>query len=157
MTHEQLHAMAEELGLKSYKRLSDENLIYRILDETAVTRSQQPEPEKPKRGRPRKDAQKQAKPEVKKQEESRDTPATQLKLAQEPSQTPVQSAPAARTDQKKQGRPAKQKADKPQASAEKQTSEQDASQATPAAENQPKKRGRKPKQAPKAEEQVQKP
>ena len=50
----QLHSLAEELKIKGYKKLEKDKLIYDILDEEAKLNAQNA-PEKPKRGRPRKE------------------------------------------------------------------------------------------------------
>ncbi len=58
MDLEQLRSLAEELKIKSYKKMEKEDLVYSILDEEAKQNAlKTPEkPEKPKRGRPRKEA-----------------------------------------------------------------------------------------------------
>ena len=57
MAVEQLNAIAEDLKIKGYKKMDVETLRYAILDEEAVQNAMKaPEkPEKPKRGRPRKE------------------------------------------------------------------------------------------------------
>ena len=50
----QLHSLAEELKIKGYKKLEKDALIYDILDEEAKLNALNA-PEKPKRGRPRKE------------------------------------------------------------------------------------------------------
>ena len=54
MDIEQLHSLAEELKIKGYKKLEKDKLIYDILDEEVKLNAQNA-PEKPKRGRPRKE------------------------------------------------------------------------------------------------------
>ena len=54
MDIEQLHSLAEELKIKGYKKLEKDQLIYDILDEEAKLNAVNA-PEKPKRGRPRKE------------------------------------------------------------------------------------------------------
>ena len=54
MDIEQLHSLAKELKIKGYKKLEKDKLIYDILDEEAKLNAQNA-PEKPKRGRPRKE------------------------------------------------------------------------------------------------------
>ena len=54
MDIEQLHSLAEELKIKGYKKLEKDALIYDILDEEAKLNALNA-PEKPKRGRPRKE------------------------------------------------------------------------------------------------------
>ena len=58
MDIERLHALSEELGIKGYKRMDKDTLVYAILDEEAKKNAQNaPErPERSRRGRPRKDA-----------------------------------------------------------------------------------------------------
>lgn len=56
MNEEQLRNLAEELGIKGFKKMDKETLGYSILDQEAVISSKQPEPEKKKRGRPKKEA-----------------------------------------------------------------------------------------------------
>jgi len=75
MDLEQLRSLAEELKIKSYKKMEKEDLVYSILDEEAKQNAlKTPEkPEKPKRGRPRKEASvdkkaDEPKPEPKKEE-----------------------------------------------------------------------------------------
>lgn len=55
MTEEQLRNLAEELGIKGFKKMDKETLGYSILDQEAAISSKQPEPEKKKRGRPKKE------------------------------------------------------------------------------------------------------
>ncbi len=59
----ELREIAEKLGVKGYKRLTKQEIIYKILDQQAINagssdkgdkKSSEPEPEKPKRGRPKK-------------------------------------------------------------------------------------------------------
>lgn len=54
MSREQLDALAQELNVKGYKKLDDENIKYVILDAEAQAESLKPIPDKPKgrRGRP---------------------------------------------------------------------------------------------------------
>lgn len=73
----ELKALAEKLGLKSYKSLSKQDLIYKILDhqavngkDAAVETEDEPKPEKPKRGR--KPAAKKEKKEEPKKEEKKE-------------------------------------------------------------------------------------
>ena len=56
MELDQLQSLASELGIKGYKKMSKEDLVYGILDEEARKNAQNL-PEKPaqkKRGRPKK-------------------------------------------------------------------------------------------------------
>ena len=125
MDMDQLHSLAEELKLKSYKKMDKDDLVYAILDEEARQNAlNAPEkPAKPKRGRPRKDEKPAAK-EVKKVEEEKKVDEKKA----EPKSDKKSSEP------KKEGKAEKQpKAD----------NEQKAETA--------KKRGRKPKSEAKAE------
>lgn len=125
MDMDQLHSLAEELKLKSYKKMDKDDLVYAILDEEARQNAlNAPEkPAKPKRGRPRKDEKPAAKEEKKVEEEKK----VDEKKA-EPKSDKKSSEP------KKEGKAEKQpKAD----------NEQKAETA--------KKRGRKPKSEAKAE------
>ena len=56
MSLEQLQSIADELDIKGTKKMSQEDLVYKILDTEAIKNAQKPENEKPKRGRPRKTA-----------------------------------------------------------------------------------------------------
>lgn len=58
MEEERLRGIAEELKIKGAKKMSKDDLVYKILDQEAVINSQQAEPEAPKkkRGRPKKQA-----------------------------------------------------------------------------------------------------
>ena len=58
MDVEQLRALAEDLNVKGYKKMEKEDLVYAVLDEEAKQNALKvPEKkEKPKRGRPRKEA-----------------------------------------------------------------------------------------------------
>lgn len=73
MGEEQLREIAEGLKIKGVKKMTKDELVYKILDEEAVIDSQK-EPEKPKkRGRPRKAQQPQAKQAVTPVEKSQET------------------------------------------------------------------------------------
>ena len=126
MNREQLETIANDLNIKGFKKLDNENLAYTILDAQARVESVKPTPapEKPKarRGRPPKDKSAEAAPAA-------------------PAPAPEKAAEA----EKPKKRTAKKQADTPKA-------EQPAPEAAPAAEAPaPKKRGRKPA-AKKAEE-----
>lgn len=56
MTEEQLQNLAEQLEIKGAKKMDKETLGYAILDQEAVITSKQPDVEKKKRGRPKKEA-----------------------------------------------------------------------------------------------------
>lgn len=131
MSEEQLRTLADELGIKGTKKMSAENLGYAILDQEAVNTSKQPEPqpEKRKRGRPKKEsaASENGKEEKKAPKAENKKPAQ--KTAKDNSPKPV----AKKEEQpvQEQAAPAEKPAGKPE---------------SPAAENpQPKKRGRKTK------------
>ncbi|MBQ8021875.1 MAG: transcription termination factor Rho [Bacteroidales bacterium] len=131
MSEEQLRTLADELGIKGTKKMSTENLGYAILDQEAVNTSKQPEPqpEKRKRGRPKKEsaASENGKEEKKAPKAENKKPAQ--KAAKDNSPKPV----AKKEEQpvQEQAAPAEKPAVKPE---------------SPAAENpQPKKRGRKTK------------
>ena len=127
MNREQLETIAEELKIKGIKKLDDENLAYKILDEEANAESVKVKdaPEKPKtrRGRPPKD-------------KAAEKPAEK---AEKPAQ---EAAPAAEPAKEQK---AKQKSAK-KAAAPEQKPESAPAEAAPAADA-PKKRGRKPKAA----------
>ncbi|GAA0891493.1 transcription termination factor Rho [Fulvivirga kasyanovii] len=75
----ELKEIAEELGLKNYKKLSKQELIYKILDQQAVT----PENQLPKKKAP------EAKPEQPKENKSKDRPkADREKAEKAPSRPP---------------------------------------------------------------------
>ncbi|MBR1960390.1 MAG: transcription termination factor Rho [Bacteroidales bacterium] len=95
MDIDQLRSLAEELKVKSYKKMEKEDLVYAILDEEAKLNALNA-PEKPKRGRPRKEktapeakavkeevkeAKPVEKPEEKKVEKKESVPAAEAELA----------------------------------------------------------------------------
>ena len=127
MNREQLESIAEELKIKGIKKLDDENLAYKILDEEAHAESVKVKdaPEKPKtrRGRPPK-------------EKAAEKPAEK---AEKPAK---ETAPAA--EPAKEQKPKQKSAKK--AAAPEQKPEPAPAETAPAAEA-PKKRGRKPKAA----------
>jgi transcription termination factor Rho len=55
MSIEQLQSIASELQIKGFKRMDHDELVYKILDEEAILNAHNPAPEKPKRGRPKKE------------------------------------------------------------------------------------------------------
>ena len=127
MDIEQLQALAEELGIKGFKRMDKDTLVYAVLDEEAKKNAlNAPEkPERPRRGRPRKE-EKAAKPAAEEKKES---------------------TPEARKETKPQEqKPKEVKKEEVKAPAAVEESKQEAAP-------QPKKRGRKPKAA-KVEEPV---
>lgn len=95
MDIDQLRSLAEELKVKSYKKMEKEDLVYAILDEEAKLNALNA-PEKPKRGRPRKEktapeakavkeevkeAKPVEKPEEKKAEKKENVPAAEAEPA----------------------------------------------------------------------------
>ena len=145
MSEDQLRTLADELGIKGTKKMNAESLGYAILDQEASIASKQPEqqPEKRKRGRPKKNAEAPAKPEEKKAPAKKEQPA------------PAEQQPAAQKNQPKKKKENARKEEKPV------VAEQPAPAATepahpaqqPAEAAAPKKRGRKPKQQAAAAEQ----
>ena len=124
---EQLQALAEELGIKGFKRMDKDTLVYAVLDEEAKKNAlNAPEkPERARRGRPRKE-EKAAKPAAEEKKES---------------------TPEARKETKPQEqKPKEVKKEEVKAPAAVEESKQEAAP-------QPKKRGRKPNAA-KVEEPV---
>ena len=138
MDIDQLRSLAEELKVKSYKKMEKEDLVYAILDEEAKLNALNA-PEKPKRGRPRKEKTapeaKAVKEEVK---EAKPVEKPEEKKAEKKENVPAAEAePAASKEQnagKKRGRKPK-KNEAPEAkqaeAAEKPETEQ-AQQETPA-------------------------
>ena len=112
MDIERLHALAEELGIKGFKRMDKDALVYAILDEEAKKNAlNAPErPERSRRGRPRKEnkpAEKtepavaeEPQAEAPKEETPKAEPAQQKKRnkkakpAAKPAEEPVEKAPA---------------------------------------------------------------
>ena len=79
MDIERLHTLSEELGIKGYKRMDKDTLVYAILDEEAKKNAlNAPErPERARRGRPRKEVKPAEKVEV--QEQKPDTDEVPVK------------------------------------------------------------------------------
>jgi len=108
MDIDQLRSLAEELKVKSYKKMEKEDLVYAILDEEAKLNALNA-PEKPKRGRPRKEKTapeaKAVKEEVK---ETKPVEKPEEKKAEKKENVPAAEAePAAANEQnagKKRGR-----------------------------------------------------
>jgi transcription termination factor Rho len=75
MELDQLHALATELGMKSFKRMDKDKLVYAILDEAARQKAKNV-PEKPaqKRGRVKKVEEKAVKKENEKSEKNTENP-----------------------------------------------------------------------------------
>ena len=148
MTEDQLRTLADELGIKGTKRMNAENLGYAILDKEASIASKQPEPqpEKRKRGRPKKAAETPAsqpataQPEEKKPESKKEK---QARKEAKPEQSPAKKQPA----EKKEKAPKEEKPAVAPAKPAEQAPVNTEAPAAPAAEAPAtKKRGRKPKQ-----------
>lgn len=152
MDIDQLRSLAEELKVKSYKKMEKEDLVYAILDEEAKLNALNA-PEKPKRGRPRKEktapeakavkeevkeAKPVEKPEEKKEEKKESIPAAEA----EPAASKEQNAG------KKRGRkPKKNEApEAKQAEAAEKPEAAQAQQETPAASAQESQEKKEPKQ-----------
>ncbi len=106
----QLREVAENIGLKSYKRLSKQELIYKILDEQAVTQGKiTPVEEKPKpakkRGRPAKKQEPAAKKDAPKEVKKKETPKPKEAKKDAPKEVKKKEAP------KPKARPAAKKED----------------------------------------------
>ena len=133
MAVEQLNAIAEDLKIKGYKKMDVETLRYAILDEEAVQNAMKaPEkPEKPKRGRPRKET----KTEISKKKEAE-------------TQTDETEKPKKETGAKKSEEKTNKK-DEPKADDKSQPAQETAKAETPVKteKQEQKKRGRKPKAA----------
>ena len=109
MDIERLHALAEELGIKGFKRMDKDALVYAILDEEAKKNAlNAPErPERSRRGRPRK--------------ENKPAEKTEPAVAEEPqAEAPKEEAPKAEPAQQKK----RNKKAKPAAKPAEQTVEQ---------------------------------
>ena len=100
MDIEQLHSLAEELKIKGYKKLEKDKLIYDILDEEAKLNAQNA-PEKPKRGRPRKEkAPIEAKP-AKQTEAKEEKPVEKKTTAKKTAEKSTEKKPVAKRTTKK--------------------------------------------------------
>ena len=118
MNREQLENLSKEKNLKFSKKNTDDDLRYMILDEEARLVSKEPVPEKPRRGRPRKEKAaepaKQAEPAkpvgqpkpAGKGKKEQDAPAQPAEPA-EPAKPAGKEAAPAESGKKKRGRPAK--------------------------------------------------
>ena len=96
MEIDQLRTIASELSVKGYKRMEKADLIYSILDEAARQDSQkapEPQPQKKKRGRPKKE---DASPKKKDEEVASQT------TAPEAAQKPEEPKPEAEQKQAKE-------------------------------------------------------
>ena len=142
MSEDQLRTLAEDLGIKTTKKMNAEALAYAILDQEAVITSKQPAPqtEKRKRGRPKKSAaqeEKQPAAEVTKETPNETTPRKEEKKNNAAGRDNARKK-GARTEEAKQNavKPVRAEAPAtPEAAAETPGEEASAS----------KKRGRKPK------------
>ena len=141
MEIEQLHALANELQIKGFKKMDKEALVYAILDEearkNALNASERPD--KPRRGRPRKsekpavvqsepkevvkETEKKEEPKTEKSEAKKETPDTAAEQKPQPkkrgrkpknaqTQEPAE-APASETVEIKSAEPAEKSADTP--------------------------------------------
>ena len=139
MEIEQLHALANELQIKGFKKMDKEALVYAILDEearkNALNASERPD--KPRRGRPRKsekpaavqsepkevvkETEKKEEPKTEKSEAKKETPGTAAEQKPQPkkrgrkpknaqAQEPAE-APASETVEIKSAEPAEKSAD----------------------------------------------
>ena len=104
MDIERLHALAEELGIKGYKRMDKDTLVYAVLDEEAKKNAlKAPErPEKARKGRPRKEAKPAAKAEA--VEAVAETEKTEPLQAAKPEETKAEEPKKEKSQQKKRGR-----------------------------------------------------
>ena len=147
MSEDQLRSLADELGIKGAKKMDIQALGFAILDQEAIIRSKQPDPqpEKRKRGRPKKND------------------APESKLPEAPAAAAKSATPAKedRNHKQKEDKNTKNKGSKPQQKmpAPAETAEPAAvAEVKPAAEEQaPKTRGRKPKAKQGAEAPVSQP
>ena len=140
MSEDQLRTLADELGIKGTKKMNAETLGYAILDQEAVNTSKQPDPqpEKRKRGRPKKAEapKKEAAPAKKDAPAKADAPKEEAAPAKDP---------AVKAD-KKPAKKAKKLAPQEAAPQTEPAPVAEAPKDAPAEAAVPKKRGRKPKQ-----------
>ncbi len=108
-----LKDLAEKLGLKAYKRLSKQDLIYKILDHQAIN-GKAPVEEEEKKPAKRAPRAKKAAP-AKKQEEKKETAPKPEAKKEAPAK---KAAPAKKEEPKKEEAPKAEKTEKPQAKAE---------------------------------------
>ena len=148
MSEDQLRTLADELGIKGTKKMNAETLGYAILDQEAVNTSKQPDPqpEKRKRGRP------------KKAESAPKKEAAAAKAAPKEEAAPAKD-PAAKAEKKpaKKDKPAKKPAPQEAAPKAEPAPVAEAPKEAPAEAAAPKKRGRKPKQQAPVEQPAQAP
>ena len=134
MDIDQLRSLAEELKVKSYKKMEKEDLVYAILDEEAKLNALNA-PEKPKRGRPRKEKTAPEAKAVKKEvKEAKPVEKPEEKKAEKKENVPAAEAePAAAKEQnagKKRGRKPK-KNEAPEAKQAEPAEKPEAAQAQP--------------------------
>ena len=119
MEIEQLHALAQELEIKGYKKMKKDDLIYSILDvEAAKNAKNAPErPEKKKRGRPKK-SEESAKPTVNTEVKPVETPSIKaeekeaVKVTATPKQEKEKNEPVQQTVEEQQKKKRNRKAAK---------------------------------------------
>ncbi|MBO6081583.1 MAG: transcription termination factor Rho, partial [Bacteroidales bacterium] len=149
MSEDQLRTLADELGIKGTKKMNAETMGYSILDQEAVNISKQPDPqpEKRKRGRPKK-------AESAPKKEAAAAKATAPKEEAAPAKDP-----AAKAEKKpaKKDKPAKKPAPQEAAPKAEPAPVAGAPKEAPAEAAAPKKRGRKPKQQAPVEQPAQAP
>ena len=138
MELDQLQSLASELGIKGYKKMSKEDLVYGILDEEARKKAQNL-PDKPaqkKRGRPKKSEVKSTDVVVEKDERVEKT-------------SPKVQEPKKETEPAKQNEPAKKTSEPTKKADAEKPAEQVKAADKPAGQEktQPKKKGRKSKKA----------
>ena len=125
MEIEQLQSLASALGIKGYKKMSKDDLVYGILDEEARKNAQNlpDKPQQKKRGRPKKEVSAVEAPKpVKQEEQVKEIEPAKVKEEKKEKEQPVKAEQVEKTEQQT----------KPQ----------------------PKKRGRKPKSQQPAEQEV---
>ena len=149
MSEDQLRTLADELGIKGTKKMNAETLGYAILDQEAVNTSKQPDPqpEKRKRGRPKK-------AESAPKKEAAAAKATAPKEEAAPAKD---SAAKAEKKPAKKDKPAKKPAPQEAAPKAEPAPVAEAPKEAPAEAAAPKKRGRKPKQQAPVEQPAQAP
>ena len=122
MEIEQLHALAEELKIKGFKKMEKEDLVYAILDEEAkINALNAPEKPKAKRGRPRKEEKASTEPKQKQADKPKEkvakvTKEKNIKVAEEitPVTTEVPaSTPAAENEESPKSANSKKRGRKP--------------------------------------------
>ena len=122
MELEELQALATNLGMKSFKRMGKDDLVYAILDEEARQNAQNA-PEKPaqkKRGRPKKSEGEKA---VKKEAAESEKKASEIKEAAPAEHVKTQEAAPAEPAKEKKKKERKPRIEKPKKEAEDQAKE----------------------------------